>query len=187
MADYITVLSGEHLFRVKDPEEFCVRCRNILGQIYGGDYSVEIEMDKESATIFGGGLNFSLAGALEDPDLWAEEDGLNPVLELRNLIEEYALEPCTMEEIGWEKCRYVTHAKYNIGPKENAFIIALAEKGMMSSTWLIRGTANLAIKKAEELTVKLGLNPEIHDLVVDQPFVFQPNCKLNRNSHRPHA
>jgi len=180
MADYITILSGEHWFKVKNPEEFQKCCQEILDQI--GDYNVEV--DEDSATIYGEGLNFSLAGSLEDPELFEEDDGSNHIQGLHNLIEEYALEPWTVEEVGWEKCRYVNHSKYEIGPTKEIFIIVLVEKGLVASTWIIEGTANLAIKTAEELAAKLNLNLENHDLAVDRPFKIQPGREINRNSER---
>lgn len=180
MADYITVLSGEHRFRVRNPEEFEKRCREILEKI--GNYDVEI--DGDSASIFGTGVNFSLAEVLKNPESYADDEGCGLVLELRDLIEEYALEPWTVEEIGWEKYRYVTHVKCEIGPTKDIFIIALVEGGLLASTWIVEGTADLAIKTAKDLAAKLDLNPEEHDLAVERPFVVQPGRETVRNSER---
>jgi len=64
MADYITILSGEHWFRVKDPEKFQKRCQGIFNQI--GKY--EVMVVENNAAIHGQSVNFSLAGALENPE-----------------------------------------------------------------------------------------------------------------------
>ncbi|MDI6814210.1 MAG: hypothetical protein QMD10_11835 [Desulfitobacteriaceae bacterium] len=55
---------------------------------------------------------------------------------------------------------------------------------MLASTWIIEGTADLAIKTAKDLAAKLDLNPEEHDLAVERPFVVQPGRETVRNSER---
>jgi len=64
---------------------------------------------------------------------------------------------------------------------EETFVIVLVEKGLVSDTWTVEGTKSLAIKTAENLAVNLKLNPENHDLVVEQLFLNQPDYKINRN------
>lgn len=181
MADYVTILSGEHQFRVRNPEEFKNRCWKILEKV-GGDYYVEV--DGDSASIFGTGVNFSLAEVLKNPESCEDDERCGLVLELRNLVEEYALEPWTVEEIGWEKYRYVTYVKFEIQPAEGIFVIVLVEGGLLAGTWLVKGTADLAIKMAKELAEELDLNPDDHDLAVERPLVIHSGHETVRNSER---
>lgn len=180
MSNYNTVLSGEHWFKVKDAEKFQSLCQNILSRI--GGYDVVIA--EGSAAIYGEGDNFSLAGALEDPESFIEDDGSNPILELRNLIEEYVLEPWIAEEVGWENCRYVTYNKYEIKPVKQIFVIVLVENGLVASTWVVEGTADQSIVAAKELATRLSINIEYHDLAVERPFIVQSSGEAKRNSHR---
>lgn len=76
------------------------------------------------------------------------------------------------------------HVNREIEPESNIFVIVLVESGLVASTWVVKGTADLAIKTAKDLAAKLDINSEGHDLVVERPFVVQPGRETIRNSER---
>lgn len=72
-------------------------------------------------------------------------------------------------------------------PSEEAtstFVIALVEKGLLVSTWIIEGSEDSAIETARALVEKLNLNPEKHDFAVERPLLIQQGKELVRNSER---
>ena len=77
-----------------------------------------------------------------------------------------------------------TYINQKVEPTENIYVIALVEGGLLASTWVVKGTAELAIKTAKKLVAKLNLNPEEHDLAVELPFVVHPGRKTVRSSVR---
>jgi len=66
----------------------------------------------------------------------------------------------------------------------DAFVIALIEKGLLASTWIVRGTEESAVKIAEALAAELNLNIEDHDLAVERPLPIRAGGKLLCNSER---
>lgn len=85
-----------------------------------------------------------------------------------------------------ELCRAVAEKHgFKVVPKNvDVFVIVLVEGGLVASTWVVRGTADHAIKTAKNLAAELDLNPEEHDLAVERPFVVRPDRETTRNSER---
>jgi len=81
----------------------------------------------------------------------------------------------------WNLWETIEKFGYRMIEETFVFVIVLVEKGLVSDIWTVEGTESLAIKTAEDLAVKLKLNPENHDLAIEQLFLDQPDYRINRN------